>query len=56
MPFDGSDFDPRPPRGRPPVNETAMTVAVVLFALSMLIMPISLGGLVDIIRYIHGHH
>ncbi len=52
--FDGVDF-PRQPPGRPPVNERGLTIAIVIFAMAMLITPISLASLVDIIRYISGH-
>jgi len=52
--FDGIDFPPRPP-GRPPVNDRGLTIVIVIFAMTMLITPISLAGLVDIIRYISGH-
>jgi hypothetical protein len=52
--FDGADF-PRPPPGRRPVNETVVTIGIVIFAATMLFMPISLASLVDLIRYIRGH-
>ncbi len=52
--FDGADF-PRPPPRRRHVNETMVTIGIVLFAMIMLFMPISLAGLVDLVRYFRGH-
>ncbi len=52
--FDGVDFPPKKPARRP-VNETAVTIVIVVFALAMLITPISLAALVDVIRAIRGH-
>ena len=52
--FDGVDFPSQAPRRRP-VNETVVTIGIVMFAGTMLLMPISLAGLVDLIRYIWGH-
>ncbi len=52
--FDGVDIPPRPP-GRPPVNDKGLTIVIVIFAMAMLITPISLASLVDIIRYLRGH-
>jgi len=52
--FDGVDFPKKPPERRPG-HETAVTIAIVLFALAMLITPISLAALVDAVHYIRGH-
>jgi len=56
MPFDGTDFprEDRPPgRGTPDGN--AATWIIVLLAFCLLVMPVSLTGLVDIIRYMRGN-
>ncbi len=55
MPFDGADFEPRrkkPARSGP--GDNLVTVLIVLLAIFMLVMPISLAGLVDTIRYLRG--
>ena len=52
--FDGVDVPRQPPRPRP-VNENAVTILIVVFALLLLVTPFSLGGMVDIIRYVRGH-
>jgi hypothetical protein len=51
--FDGTDFPHQPPH-RPPVSDTVLTIVIVIFAMAMLITPISLAGLVDIIAYLRG--
>ena len=53
MPFDGADFPQRcdPPR-RAPSNDNAVTVMIVLIAFGLLVMPISLSGFIDIVRYV----
>lgn len=56
MPFDGTDFPERdgpPSRGTP--NDNAATWIIVLLAFCMLVMPVSLNGLIDIIRYMRGN-
>ncbi len=54
MPFDGTNFSPRPPRrGSPrPPSDNAVSIIILAVALSLLVMPISLTALVDIVRYI----
>jgi hypothetical protein len=52
--FDGVDLPPKRPSRRP-VNETAITIVIVVFALAMLVTPISLAALVDVVRAIRGH-
>ncbi len=52
--FDGVDF-PRKPTPPRPVNETVLTIGIVIFAATMLLMPISLASLADLVRYIRGH-
>ncbi len=56
MPFDGTDFpkgDQPPRRGTP--DDNAATWIIVLLAFCLLVMPVSLTGLVDIIRYMRGN-
>lgn len=52
MPFDGTDFPKReePPSRGP--DDNAATVIIILLAFCLLAMPISLAGLVDIVRYL----
>ncbi len=53
MPFDGSDF---PAGGRKPrrteQSTTMATVIIVILALSLLVVPVSMGALVDIVQYL----
>ncbi len=55
MPFDGADYRPagREPRRRPTISDTAVTYGIAIFAAVLLLMPISVGALVDIVRYLH---
>jgi len=55
MPFDGSDFPPRgdQPRGGAP-NDNAVSVIIIALAVVLLVMPLSLSGLVDVVRYVRG--
>ena len=55
MPFDGTDYRPagREPRRRPTISDTAVTYGIAIFAAVLLLMPISVGALVDIVRYLH---
>lgn len=56
MPFDGTDFprgDQPPRRGAP--DDNAATWIIVALAFCLLVMPVSLSGLVDIIRYMRGN-
>ena len=56
MPFDGTDFPRREePRGRGTPDDNAATWIIVLLAFCLLVMPVSLTGLVDIIRYVRGN-
>lgn len=56
MPFDGTDFPERDgPPGRGTPNDNAATWIIVLLAFCMLVMPVSLNGLIDIIRYMRGN-
>ena len=52
--FDGIDF-PRKQPDRKPGHENALAVLIFVLALALLVMPISLSGMVDIIRYVRGH-
>lgn len=59
MPFDGTGFPegrdpPRRPAG-PAGDDNAATVIIVALAFSLLVMPISLGALVDIVQYVRGY-
>lgn len=56
MPFDGSDHEWRrsdPKRSRR--DDTVITVIIVALAMVMLIMPLTVGSLVNIVRYLRGH-
>ena len=56
MPFDGADFEPRrkkPAHSGP--GDNLVTVLIVVFAICMLVTPISVAGLVDTIRYLRGN-
>ena len=53
MPFDGADYrhsNPETPR-RSTISDTALSYAIGVFAAVMLLMPVSLGALIDIIKY-----
>ena len=52
--FDGID-PPRQPPGRRPVNERAVTIIILVYALLLLFMPVSVDGVADIVRYFRGH-
>ena len=56
MPFDGADYRPsgREVPKRSTNTETALLYAIAIFATVMLLMPISLGALADIVRYLQG--
>ena len=51
MPFDGRDFPQRPPR-RPTASDNTVSIIILAVAISLLVLPVSLDGLVDIIRYL----
>ena len=55
MPFDGTNFPKGDPPGRGTPDDNAATWIIVLLAFCLLVMPVSLTGLVDIIRYMRGH-
>ena len=56
MPFDGIDFEPkREKRERAGPSDNLVTVLIVLLAICMLVTPISIAGLVDTVRYLHGN-
>ena len=53
MPFDGTDFEPQPKPPKAPVaRDTLLCVAVFVLAMALLILPLSLDGLVDLIRFL----
>ena len=60
MPFDGTDFDPRPPAPPPRPrrmskrDESILLWLALAFVLGLLVAPISADGLVDIVRYVQG--
>lgn len=55
MPFDGTSFPHRPERHPPqPPSDNAVSVLIIVFALGLLVMPISMAALIDIVRYIRG--
>ncbi len=54
MPFDGTDFHPRKQPSRRKPKETVLCVFFFIFAVSLLVMPISMGGIIDVVRYVQG--
>ncbi len=56
MPFDGAGYPPKrqEPRRRS-FSENALHVCLLVFALVLLVMPVSVAALVDLVRYLHGH-
>jgi hypothetical protein len=53
VPYDGTDFEPWPkPPKRSTAKERILCLAFFLFALLLLIAPISVGAFVDIVRYV----
>ena len=55
MPFDGVDFQvKRNQPDRPAPNEKVVAILIVLFAICMLVMPVSMAGLVDLVQYFRG--
>jgi len=55
MPFGGAEFIPRREKGAPRRGpDNAVTVLIVMLAFVLLAMPITLGGLVDLVRYLRG--
>jgi hypothetical protein len=55
MPFDGTDFPERGRRIPSAKGEKLLRIVFVAAAIGLLIMPISLGGLTDIVRYFQRH-
>lgn len=56
MPFDGSDRDWRrhePKRSKR--DEAIITCIIVALAVVLLVLPVTLGGLVDIVHYLRHH-
>ena len=55
MPFDGTDF-PERRRPNPSVpGERLLRIVFVVVAITLLVTPISLGGITDIVRYFQHH-
>ena len=55
MPFDGTGFPPRREEpNRPAPGDNAVSIVIIAIAFSLLVMPFSMGGFVDIIRYFRG--
>ncbi len=52
MPFDGTDFEPRPKPPPPVARDTWLCVLVFIGAMGLLVLPLSLDGLVDLVRYL----
>ena len=54
MPFDGTDYRPEKqgPQKRPSLSDAVVCYGIAVFAAMMLLMPISVGALVDIVRYL----
>ncbi len=55
MPFDGTDFPERRRRVPSAKGERLLRIAFVIAAIGLLIMPVSLGGMTDIVRYFQRH-
>ena len=57
MPFDGVDRPERdgrqPPRRRKPA-EDALLLLIVILLMSLLLLPVSLSGFADLVRYLGG--
>ncbi len=55
MPFDHAGFfdKPEPPK-RPVMSDNTATVLIIVFAATLLVMPISLAAFVDIVLYWRG--
>jgi len=52
MPFDSANFHERRPRRRRVGSEDLLLWLVGLLALAMLLLPISITGLADLVRYV----
>lgn len=54
MPFDGTDYRGPIRPERPPSSERLACAAAVVLALILVLMPVSIGALVDLIVYLRG--
>ena len=53
MPYDGTDFEPQPKRAPPPVaRDTLLCFGIFIAATGLLVLPLSLDGLVDLVRFL----
>jgi hypothetical protein len=52
MPFDGTDYRGPIRPERSSSSEGLITAAILVFALVLLLMPVSLSGMVDLISYL----
>ena len=52
MPFDGTEFRGPGRPDRSPPHHRLLTAALLALALILLLMPVSVAGLVDLIRYL----
>ena len=53
MPFDGGDFEPYRNKPKPPApRDTGLCIAIFVVAVGLLVLPLSLDGLIDLIRYV----
>lgn len=60
LPFDGTDFEPRPPAPPPRPrrvskrDESILLWLALAFVLGLLVLPISADAFVDIVRFVQG--
>ena len=53
VPYDGTDFEPWPkPPKRSKTKERVLCALIFLFAMMLLVAPISVGTFIDIVRYV----
>lgn len=53
MPYDGTDFEPWPkPPKRSKAKERVLCLIAFMFAMVMLLAPISVGTLIDVVHYV----
>jgi hypothetical protein len=55
MPFDGTDFPERRRRIPAAKGEKLIRIMFAVAAIGLLVLPVSLGGLSDIVRYLQRH-
>ena len=56
MPFDGTNFSLRPEKpARPAPSDNVVTILIIIISFSLLFMPVSMAGLIDIVWYLRGH-